>query len=154
MEPNRLQDVRNFREVDGRLATCGQPTEEQLAAARVAGVEVVVNLALHDDPRYSLADERGSVEALGMTYVHVPVRFDAPTEADLFSFFEAMSSNEERHLLVHCAANYRVTAFLGLYRRLRLGWSRDEAFQLMDTVWMPNAVWTEFIETMLAKHGG
>jgi protein tyrosine phosphatase (PTP) superfamily phosphohydrolase (DUF442 family) len=151
---NGLQDVRNFRQVDDRLATCGQPTEEQLAAARAAGVEVVVNLALHDDPRYSLADERGSVEALGMTYAHIPVRFDAPTEADLLLFFETIASNEERRVLVHCAANYRVTAFLGLYRRLRLGWSRDEAFQLMDTVWKPNAVWTEFIETMLAQHGG
>jgi protein tyrosine phosphatase (PTP) superfamily phosphohydrolase (DUF442 family) len=149
-----LQDVRNYREVDGRLATCGQPTEEQLAAARADGVEVVINLALHDDPRYSLADERGSVEALGMAYVHIPVQFDAPTEAGLLAFFEAMDSNAEHHILVHCAANYRVTAFLGLYRRLRQGWPTDHAFQLMGTVWEPNAVWSQFIATMLAKYGG
>ena len=67
MKPTSLQDVRNFRQVDDKLATCGQPTEEQLADARVAGVVVVINLALHDDPRYSLADERGTVEALGRT---------------------------------------------------------------------------------------
>src|SRR5688500_6636662 len=148
-----LQDVRNFRRVDSRLATCGQPTEEQLASARSTGVEVVINLALHDDPRYSLADERGSVEALGMRYVHIPVQFGAPTESDLLAFFDAMESSRNRHVLVHCAANYRVTAFLGLYRRIKQGWSGDAAFQLMGTVWKADAVWTEFIETMLAKHG-
>lgn len=154
MTPTPLQDVRNFRRADDRLITCGQPTEEQLASARAAGVEVIINLALHDDPRYSLADERGSVEALGMAYVHIPVQFAAPTEADLLAFFDAMDSARERHVLVHCAANYRVTAFLGLYRRLRQGWPTEDAFQLMDTVWKPDAVWVRFIEAMLAKHGG
>ena len=154
MAPTRLQDVRNFRQADDRLTTCGQPTEDQLADARTAGVEVVINLALHDDPRYSLADERGTVEALGMTYVHIPVQFGAPTESDLLAFFDAMDAARERHVLVHCAANYRVTAFLGLYRSLRQGWSTDEAFQLMGTVWKPDAVWSQFIEDMLARHGG
>jgi len=46
-QPARLEDVRNFRQVDARLTTCGQPSEAQLAAARDAGVEVVINLALH-----------------------------------------------------------------------------------------------------------
>ena len=68
MKPTSWYDTRNFRQVDDRLATCGQPTEEQLADARASGVDVVINLALHDDPRYSLPDERGTVEALGMSY--------------------------------------------------------------------------------------
>ena len=150
--PDRLQDVRNFRAADDKLVTCGQPTEQQLAAAREAGLEVVINLALHDDPRYSLADERGTVEALGMTYVHIPVKFGAPAESDLLAFFDAMESSQGRQLLVHCAANYRVTAFLGLYRRIKQGWSRDDAFQLMGTVWQADAVWAQFIDAMLAKH--
>ena len=153
MTPARIDEVRNFRAVDDRLVTCGQPTEEQLAAASTAGVEVVINLALHDDPRYSLPDERGTVEALGMTYVHIPVQFNAPTESDLLTFFAAMDTNRDRHVLVHCAANYRVTAFLGLYRRLREGWPADRAFELMGTVWTPDAAWGPFIEAMLAKHG-
>jgi protein tyrosine phosphatase (PTP) superfamily phosphohydrolase (DUF442 family) len=106
MAIQRIEDARNFREVDSRLITCGQPTEAQLAAARGAGVEVVVNLALHDDPRYSLADERGTVEALGMAYRHIPVQFDGPTESDLLAFFDAMDATQGQHVLVHCAANY------------------------------------------------
>src|SRR6476620_4847143 len=120
--------ARNFRKVSETLYTSGQPTESQLASARAAGVEVVVNLALHDDPRYSLEDERGSVESLGMTYVHIPVQFGAPTEADLLAFFSAMEAHGAQPTLVHCGANYRVSAFPGLYNVLKLGQARDDAF--------------------------
>src|SRR5690348_1841883 len=56
---NLLSDTRNFRRVDDELLTAGQPDESQLADAAQQGVKVVINLALHDDPRYSLADEAG-----------------------------------------------------------------------------------------------
>jgi uncharacterized protein (TIGR01244 family) len=154
MTTARIEDARNFRKVDEALLTSGQPNEVQLEAARQVGVEVVINLALHDDPRYSLTDERGTVEALGMTYRHIPVQFGEPEEADLLSFFDAMEDAQGRCVLVHCAANYRVTAFLGLYRRLRQGWPVDRAFELMGTVWTPDAVWASFIASMLSKHGG
>jgi protein tyrosine phosphatase (PTP) superfamily phosphohydrolase (DUF442 family) len=134
--------------------TCGQPTEAQLAAARHAGVEVVINLALHDDPRYSLVDEQGCLEALGMTYRHIPVQFAQPAESDLLEFFGAMDQARDRHILVHCAANHRVTAFLGLYRQLRQGWAADRAFELMRSVWTPDNVWADVIDSMLEKHGG
>jgi len=154
MTTARIEDVRNFRKIHDRLLTCGQPNEAQLAAARAAGIEAVINLALHDDPRYSLADERGTVEALGMTYRHIPVQFGSPTESDLLAFFDAMEAAGERSILVHCAANYRVTAFLGLYRRLRQGWPADAAFEPMRTVWTADKVWADFIESMLAKYAG
>jgi protein tyrosine phosphatase (PTP) superfamily phosphohydrolase (DUF442 family) len=89
-----------------------------------------------------------------MIYVHIPVQFATPTETDLLAFFDAMDVYRERRILVHCAANYRVTAFLGLYRVARQGWSSEEAFDLMRTVWEPNEVWTQFIAAMLEKHGG
>ncbi len=88
-----------------------------------------------------------------MIYVHIPVPFATPVEADLLAFFEAMDVYRERRILIHCAANYRVTAFLGLYRVARQGWSSGEAFDLMLTVWEPNEVWTNFITAMLEKHG-
>ena len=86
-----------------------------------------------------------------MTYVHIPVQFGAPTEADLLAFFAAMGAHRCRLLLVHCGANYRVSAFLGLYNMLMLGQPRDEAFALMDSVWKPNPVWTQFIEEMSSR---
>jgi protein tyrosine phosphatase (PTP) superfamily phosphohydrolase (DUF442 family) len=145
--------ARNFRKAGEKRFTSGQPNEAQLESAREAGVEVVINLALHDDPRYSLRDERGTVESLGMTYVHIPVQFSAPTEADLLTFFSAMKTHRGQSILVHCGANYRVSAFLGLYNVLELGQSREEAFALLESVWKPDAVWAQFIDDMLTKYG-
>ena len=54
----------------------------------------------------------------------------------------------------NCAANKRVTAFLGLYRVLKQGWPQEEAFQLMRTVWQPDEVWNTFLSNMLAKRHG
>jgi len=151
MRPAEVSAIYNYRPVDSLLATSGQPTEGQLAAAAREGFAVVINLALHDDPRYSLRDETASVQSLGMEYVHIPVQFAAPREADAQAFFAAMEQHRGKKILVHCAANMRVSAFLGLYRVLEQGWQREEAFRVMDTVWKPNEVWSAFIERMLGK---
>ena len=148
MAADAVSDIYNIREVDVLLLTSGQPTEAQLESVARAGVKVVINLAPHDGPR-ALADEADSVAALGMDYVHIPVPFSAPAEAHLAAFFEVMDANRTRSTLVHCAANKRVTAFLGLYRVIRLGWTPDEAFALMRTVWEPDAVWSRFIAAAL-----
>ena len=141
--------IYQYRQAAPGLATSGQPRDDELPAIAAAGYEVVINLALHDDPRYSLDDEAGAVGALGLEYVHIPVRFDAPTEHDLVAFFDAMDARRGKRVWLHCAANLRVTAFLGLYRQLRLGWPEERAFELMRDVWEPNPVWAAFIRERL-----
>jgi uncharacterized protein (TIGR01244 family) len=148
---NALSAIHNYRAVDEAVGTSGQPTEAQLAGIAQAGFRAVINLALHDDPRYSLPDEAATVKSLGMTYVHIPVQFAAPTEADLLAFFAAMDAHGGEKVWIHCAANMRVSAFLGLYRVLRQGWPQDKAFELMRGLWEPNEVWSAFMAKMLAK---
>jgi uncharacterized protein (TIGR01244 family) len=148
---SELSSIHNYRAVDDAIGTSGQPTEKQLAAVADAGFRTVVNLALHDDPRYSLPDEAATVRSLGMAYVHIPVQFATPTEQDLLAFFEAMDAHGREKVWIHCAANMRVSAFLGLYRVLRQGWPQDRAFELMRGLWEPNEVWSAFIARMLAK---
>lgn len=144
-----VSDIYQFRQAAPDLATSGQPREHQLAAIAAAGYEVVINLGLHDDPRYSLPDEAASVQALGMEYVHIPVLFDAPAERKLTRFFDAMEAHAGKRIWLHCAANLRVSAFLGLYRRLRQQWPLECAFELMNDVWEPNAIWADFIGRQL-----
>jgi protein tyrosine phosphatase (PTP) superfamily phosphohydrolase (DUF442 family) len=147
-----LDRIHRVRIVDARLGTSGQPTEGELAAIAAAGYRTVVNLALHDDPRYSLPDERATVEGLGMRYVHIPVAFDAPTEADLLAFFDAMRAHGGQPLWVHCAANLRVLAFLGLWRTIVEAAPREAAFAPLHAIWQPDPVWSAFIEAMLERH--
>jgi uncharacterized protein (TIGR01244 family) len=148
-----MKGIYKLLRIDERLATAGQPTEAQLSAVAEQGFDLVINLALHDDPRYSLPDEAASVRLLDMDYVHIPVQFKAPTLADLAQFFDTMDAAQDRKVFVHCAANIRVTTFLGLYRVLRLGWDEDKAFAPMRQIWQPDETWSAFIAQALATKG-
>ena len=68
MDNPSLQAIYNYRSVSDRIGTSGMPTEDQLADIARAGFEVVINLDQLDS-RHALPDERGSVEALGLTYL-------------------------------------------------------------------------------------
>src|SRR5512147_1703691 len=115
-------DIYNYLKVNDQLVTGGQPTAEQLKSAAAEGFVTVINLATID-PRYSLEDEAGLVDSLGMTYYHIPVEWENPTESDFTAFEEHMAHLPPGKTLIHCAANYRVTAFYSLYAQKHLGWS-------------------------------
>jgi uncharacterized protein (TIGR01244 family) len=133
-----------WRRLDGELTTSGQPTEDDLKALSALGVEHVINLALHTHER-ALPDEAGSVTALGMTYTHIPVAFDAPTEGDFRRFCAAMESMAGAKVHVHCIVNARVSAFLYRYRRDVLGMAEQLARQEMESIWQPGGIWATFI---------
>lgn len=57
------EGIYNWRRLDDRITTSGQPTEEQLADIQALGVQHVVNLALHTHEK-ALPDEAASVRAL------------------------------------------------------------------------------------------
>ena len=82
----KVTDIYNSRPIEDALSTSGQPTEAQIRAAAAEDYDVIINLALHDHPRYSLPDETALVGGLGMVYVHIPVQFDDPQEDDLLTF--------------------------------------------------------------------
>lgn len=153
MDASPITDIYEYRPVTDTLSTSGQPTEAQLASLAREGFEVVVNLALHNDPRYSLRDEPGLVRALGIQYIHIPVAFDAPAETDLLAFFDAMQRYQGRKTLVHCAANKRASAFWGLYQSIKRDEPADQAFALMRSIWKPTPVWSSFISSMLERYG-
>ncbi len=73
-KPSDPVETYNWRRLDARITTSGQPTEDQLRAIRDLGVRHVINLGLHSHEK-ALPDEAASVSALGMTYIHIPVEF-------------------------------------------------------------------------------
>jgi protein tyrosine phosphatase (PTP) superfamily phosphohydrolase (DUF442 family) len=72
-----------------------------------------------------LPNEAASVGRLDMTYIHIPVDFQNPTDKDFEKFCTEMARLKEVAVHVHCIANYRVSAFFYRYRRDVLG--MDEA---------------------------
>jgi protein tyrosine phosphatase (PTP) superfamily phosphohydrolase (DUF442 family) len=146
------QEIYNYRKVDDQIATGGQPTEEQLKSAADEGFGTVINLATFD-PRYSLTDEVGLVRSLGMRYHHIPVEWDQPKESDFEAFVDVVERLPKGKTLIHCAANFRVTAFYSLYAQKHLGWSKAQSEAFRDSVWKISdyPVWEKFIELMEAK---
>jgi protein tyrosine phosphatase (PTP) superfamily phosphohydrolase (DUF442 family) len=136
--------ILNWRRLDDRITTSGQPDEAGLAAIRDLGVVHVVNLALHTHPK-ALSDQAGSVAALGMKYTHIPVDFDNPTEDDFDRFCAIMASAADVPVHVHCIVNARVTAFVYRWQRDVLGAGEADARAIMDSVWRPGGVWAEFL---------
>jgi protein tyrosine phosphatase (PTP) superfamily phosphohydrolase (DUF442 family) len=66
------ETIYNWRRLDDRITTSGQPTEQQLVDIRALGVRHIINLGLHTHDK-ALPDEAASVSRLGMTYIHIPV---------------------------------------------------------------------------------
>ncbi len=137
--------IYHWRRLDDRITTSGQPTEPQLAEIRALGVRHVVNLALHTHPK-ALPDEAASVSALEMTYTHIPVDFQNPTERDFDEFCAVMKALGNVPVHVHCIANYRVSAFFYRYHRDVLGRDDATARAEMEAIWQPEGVWAKFIE--------
>ena len=146
---NTLEHIRNFLRIDDRLATSGMPQPDDFAALRQAGFDVVINLALPTSDN-ALPNEGELVSAQGMTYVHIPVKFDAPRPADFEQFMRVMDACAGQRVFVHCAVNMRVSAFVFLHR-LRHGADRATAEDNLAKIWQPDGGWREFVNQRLAE---
>lgn len=138
--------------IDGQLATAGQPSVEQLNGLAARGIDTVINLA---PPQTigSVADEAYRLGSNGVTYLNIPVAFKTPTASDFERFASWLAANQDRRVLVHCQINKRASVFVYLYRVLRLGADPDDALEQVHDIWVPDAVWQEFIDSMLADGG-
>ncbi len=136
--------IYNWHRLDARITSSGQPSEAEIAALAALGVRCVMNLAPHSHAK-ALPGETASVAALGMTYLHIPVDFRAPTDSDFAAFCVAMRDWAEHPVHVHYAANYRVSAFLFRYRRDVLGHDPAQARADLDRIWTPDPIWSDFI---------
>ena len=138
------ETIYNWHRLDDRITTSGQPTEPQLADIHALGVRHIINLGLHSHEK-ALPDEAASVSRLGMTYIHIPVDFQKPTDRDFDQFCSVMGQLKDVPVHVHCIANYRVSAFFYRYRRDVLGMDEAQARADMELVWRPNGVWATFV---------
>ena len=147
----------NFIRVNETIGTAGQPTAEQLEAARHEGYEAVVNLAPNNADNHALPDEQKLVKSLGMAYHHIPVEWTNPKQEQFAAFSDLMEELRGKKVLIHCAANYRVTAFFSLYAMKHEGWSAEQANLLISRIWeshpdyrMDNT-WRSFIDDIRSQ---
>ena len=149
-----VEEIYNAIPVNEQLLTSGQPTEDQLRAASADGFTRVINLAPFE-PGHSLPDEAGLVRSLNMTYVNIPVVWTAPKQSD-FELFEQVMNQADSKTLVHCVANFRVTAFYSLYAEKHLGWSEAQADTFRAKIWQGRnyPIWNDFIANVKSTFSG
>jgi protein tyrosine phosphatase (PTP) superfamily phosphohydrolase (DUF442 family) len=136
--------IYNFRRLSPGLTTSGQPSPDQLRLFGEAGVETVINLGMPDSP-HAVPEEAVILDALDIAYIPIPVDFAAPGEDDFAAFCDAMDALGGGTAHVHCIANYRVSAFLHRYRKVRPDWTGDDPAKDLPGGWEPDAVWQDFM---------
>ena len=139
-----LQHLPAFLPVSSRLFTAGQPAPHDFAILAQNGVEVVVNLAPPGAHHY-LENEAQLALENGLIYAHLPIIFSRPLLSDFMSFAGVMRAHRERTILVHCAANVRVSVLIYLYQTLIEGEDESAARARLFQIWSPDATWSRFI---------
>src|SRR2546423_2628970 len=126
--------IYHWRRLEDHITTSGQPMERQLKDLYALGIRHIVNLGLHSHEK-ALPDEAASVSRLGMTYIHIPVDFQNPTDRDFNQFCSVMEQLGDVPVHVHCIANYWVSAFFYRYRRDVLGMDEAQVRADMQEIW-------------------
>lgn len=147
---DKLENIFNFLQLTDTIATAGQPTEKQMSLVKDAGYKTVINLATSASEN-ALPNEKETVESLGMKHIHIPVDFNNPTSEDFTAFCETMKESDREPILIHCAANLRVSAFMYIYRITQENYDREQAKADLAKVWIPNETWQKFIDEQLQK---
>ena len=141
-----MNDVINFFQITDTIGTGGQPSVSQLYDIAQNGYDVVINLATHNSEN-AIENEGSIVASLGMTYIHIPVPFEAPTPEHLRKFFGFMNGLSEEKVFVHCAVNARVSAFVFKYVTMQRKRQAEKATTPLLAQWLPqmNLIWKNFL---------
>ena len=109
------------------LLTGGQPSQAELANLKKTGVTKVINLrSPSEDPS---RDEKAEVEALGLTYVSLPINGAADiTSQNARKLDELLKGNES--VFLHCSSGNRVGALMAIRAHEIEGKTTDESLQI------------------------
>jgi len=135
-----MSEILNYIKINELISTSGQPKTEQFKQIANDGFEVVINLALHDSSN-AIENEDKVVTSFGMSYIHIPVSFEEPRLSDLKLFINTLQVLGSNKVWVHCAKNYRVSAFMYVYHKYVLNTPFDEVDLSMFNKWSPSEIW-------------
>jgi protein tyrosine phosphatase (PTP) superfamily phosphohydrolase (DUF442 family) len=118
--------------VIGNVILASQPSPADIEALRAAGIRTVINLRAASEINW---DEGAQVRGLGMQYLNPG--FSTPdqlTDSIFDSVREALRSNRDQQVLLHCASANRVGAAWLAHRVLDGGLDYPTALEEAQTV--------------------
>ncbi len=120
--------IRNFGQMDEHLYRGAQPAKEDYQSLKDLGVKTVIDLQ-EKPTKY----EKAAVEALGMTYINIPMDdTEYPKPEAVSEFMKIMNDPSTGVAYVHCKGGKHRTGAMGaVYRMEKYGWDYDKAYQEM-----------------------
>lgn len=143
-----MKNILNYIKINELISTSGQPKIEEFDLIKNEGFEVVINLALCNASN-AIENEDKVVTNLGMSYFHIPVDFENPKASDLKLFINVMQSLGANKVWVHCAKNYRVSAFMYVYHKYVLKTPFENIDLSIFNIWNPDKTWQELMKITL-----
>lgn len=141
-----IENSYNFKKISSLITTSGVVGKERLESLSNESYKVVINL-LPDDHKYAVPGEKEIVESQGIKYIHIPIDFESPKLEEFDHFTKEMERLGTRKMHIHCAANWRVTAFYGAYALLNGIWNKEQTNEFICAIWNPAEypVWQNFL---------
>jgi protein tyrosine phosphatase (PTP) superfamily phosphohydrolase (DUF442 family) len=143
-----MNKILNYIKINELISTSGQPKIEELESIANEGFEVVINLAVLVTSN-ALENEDKIVSSLNMSYIHIPVDFENPKLSDLKLFLNILQALGANKVWIHCAKNYRVSAFMYVYHKYILRTPFEEIDLSIFDKWQPSLVWQELMKVSL-----
>ena len=143
-----MNKILNYVKINELISTSGQPKIEELELIANEGFEVVINLAVATTSN-ALENEDKIVSSLNMSYIHIPVDFENPKISDLKLFLNVLQALGANKVWIHCAKNYRVSAFMYVYHKYILHTPFEQIDLSIFDIWQPSLVWQELMKVQL-----
>ena len=143
-----MNKILNYVKINELISTSGQPKIEELELIANEGFEVVINLAVATTSN-ALENEDKIVSSLNMSYIHIPVDFENPKLSDLKLFLNILQALGANKVWIHCAKNYRVSAFMYVYHKYILHTPFEQIDLSIFDKWQPSLVWQELMKVQL-----
>ena len=143
-----MNKILNFIKINELISTSGQPKIEEFEFIAKEGFEVIINLALNSSSN-AIENEDKIVSSLNMSYIHIPVDFENPIISDLKLFLNILQALGANKVWIHCAKNYRVSAFMYVYHKYILHTPFEEIDLSIFEKWQPSLVWQELMKVQL-----
>lgn len=152
LNTEKTKNILNYIKINKNISTSGQPSPAEFKQIAATGFTSVINLAMPDSTN-ALPDEGGLVSEQEMNYFHIPVAFDKPTIEHLHLFLKLMEITideqsgdleTKKKVWVHCALNWRVSAFMYHYQKNILKLADAEHTPMLDS-WKPDEIWKDFL---------
>lgn len=125
----KIEDINNFSLISNTLASAGMPSDDEFKAIKEKGYKHIITLIPGDQ-----SDEKQLVNSLGLTFDQVSVVWRNPTLNDFQNFLSLMENYDSDKVFLHCAMNYRASAFAYLYQVIQQKEDKMSAKRRLHTI--------------------